>query len=109
MDHPLKESTQSTPMASRKNQRGQSLLEYLILTALMAVTAMGVVRTLGQSISAKFAQITKVIQGDHETNVRFDPINPNDFSKKDMSDFMNGALADDQSSAHSKVAKPVPR
>lgn len=76
-----------------RNQKGQSLVEYLILTALMAVATMSVVRLMSHSVSAKFAQITKAIQGDKETPVRFENVNSIDYAKKDMSDFMTGAIS----------------
>ena len=40
------------------NQRGQGLVEYLIIVALMAVATIGIVRVLGQTVSAKFASAT---------------------------------------------------
>ncbi len=75
-----------------KNNSGQSLLEYLLLTALIAVGTMGIVRVMGHSISGKFAQITQVIQG-KEANVTYDSVEDSHYEKKDMKDFMNGAVS----------------
>ncbi len=87
-------SRNSRKQRCRQGQSGQSLVEYLILTALMAVATMSVVRVMGHSVSAKFAQITKAIQGDKENPVRFDAVTSSDYSKKDMSDFMTGSASD---------------
>lgn len=78
------------------NRRGQGLIEYLILTALLAVATMSIVRLLGHSVSAKFAQVTKVIQGRTEKEVKIESVEDSDFKKKDMSDFMNGAASSDR-------------
>jgi pilus assembly protein Flp/PilA len=74
-----------------RNERGQGLIEYLILTALVAVAAMGIVRVMGHSISGKFAQVTNAIQGQSGRTVRFDRVEESDYSKRDMSDFLRGA------------------
>jgi Flp pilus assembly pilin Flp len=75
-----------------KNRSGQSLLEYLLLTALIAVGTMGIVRVMGHSISGKFAQITQVIQG-KEANIKYEQVEESQYKKKDMKDFMNGAVS----------------
>ena len=79
-------------MKKLKQNKGQSLTEYLLLTALIAVGAMGVIRVLGHSISGKFAQITQVIQG-KESNIKYDRIEEGHYKKKDMRDFMNGSVS----------------
>ena len=47
----------------KKNQKGQSLTEYLILVALIAVSSIGIVRVLGQTTQAQIANITYSLQG----------------------------------------------
>ncbi len=75
------------------NNRGQTLIEYLILTAVIAVATMGIVQVLGSAISGKFAQITNVIQGQSaSSNVRFQRVEEQHSSKKDMGDFMRGSV-----------------
>lgn len=73
------------------NQNGQGLVEYLILTALLAVAAMGIVRLLGHSVNAKFADITNAIQGVSGKKARVERVEDTHYKKRDMSDFMNGA------------------
>ncbi len=84
-------------MQKLANRSGQSLIEYLLLTALLAIATMGVVRVLGHSVSGKFAQIAKSIQGDHQTKVNFEKVQTSDYSKKDMGDFMTGSQSDNTS------------
>lgn len=44
-------------------QRGQSMIEYALIAALIAVVVMATLVTLGGAISAKFAQITAQLGG----------------------------------------------
>lgn len=74
-----------------KNQKGQGLIEYLIIVALMAVAAMGIVRVLSQTVDVQFAKVTASLQG-RKANIQLQ--NPDiqavDIKKKDMSDFFHG-------------------
>ena len=73
-----------------KNQRGQGLVEYLIIVAIMAVATIGIVRVMGQTVSAKFATVTHALQGKRK-EVKVEGVEEGLYSKKDLSDFMNGA------------------
>jgi pilus assembly protein Flp/PilA len=71
------------------NQKGQGLIEYLIIVALMAVATIGIVRVLGQTVSAKFATATYALQGTRKT-VRVESVDDSLHKKKDLGNFMNG-------------------
>lgn len=74
-----------------KNNRGQSLVEYMVIVALMAVASMGIMRVLSQTTSGKLAKITQSLQGGKaHIDVEFERINKNDIRKKDMSNFFRG-------------------
>jgi pilus assembly protein Flp/PilA len=72
-----------------QNARGQGLVEYLIIVALIAVATIGVVRVMGQAISSRFATISYALQGEKKTP-RVDDIDENLLRKKDLGNFMNG-------------------
>lgn len=75
-----------------KNKKGQGLVEYLIIMALMAVACMGIMRVLSQSVEVKFAQVTEALQGkESKTNFQVEQIQLDDVKKKDMSDFFHGS------------------
>ncbi len=75
-----------------KNQRGQGLVEYMVIVALMAVASMGVMRILSKTTSGKLAQITQSLQGGKASvNVEFENVEKDDLRKKDMSDFFQGS------------------
>lgn len=74
------------------NQRGQGLVEYLILTALLAVATMGVVRLLGHSVSARYADVVNAVQGrDNARKTETEQVEERHYKKRDMGDFMRGA------------------
>lgn len=74
-----------------QNQRGQSLIEYVILVALVGVATMGMVRVLQSSINVNVANIIHALQGSEKRKESFERIEKEDLRKKDFSDFMNGA------------------
>ena len=74
------------------NQRGQGLIEYLILTALMGVATIGIIRVLNQTVKARFASAVYALQGNPK-KVKTDSLKEQDYKKSDLSDFMNGAAS----------------
>jgi pilus assembly protein Flp/PilA len=72
------------------NERGQGLIEYLILTAIIAIATMGVVRIVGHTVSAKFADIANSIRGEAFNRAQVERVEERHYRKKDMSDFMQG-------------------
>jgi Flp pilus assembly pilin Flp len=73
---------------NRKKQRGQSLTEYLILVALIAISSIGIIRVLGQTTSAQLSNITNALQGRGPKKVRMDEVRDSHYSQKDLSNFM---------------------
>lgn len=72
-----------------KNQKGQGLIEYIILVALIAVASIGIVRVLGQTATAQLANITLSLQGGNKRQkVQSSQVTDSLYSKKDLSDFM---------------------
>lgn len=75
-----------------RNQKGQGLIEYLIIMALMAVATMAIMRVLSQTVSVKFAEVTEALQGrESKSRLQVEQIQDSDVKKKDMSNFFNGA------------------
>lgn len=75
-----------------KNQRGQGLIEYLIVVALIAVATIGIMRVVGQAVGSRFASISDALQGERKTYA-VDNIDENLTKKKDLGNFMNGVGA----------------
>ncbi|MFN7454945.1 MAG: Flp family type IVb pilin [Pseudobdellovibrionaceae bacterium] len=76
-----------------KNQKGQSLVEYLILVALIAVGSIGLVRAIGQNLNVRYAKVVESLGGSVEGEKRADAVTESMYKKKDLRDFMNGSLS----------------
>ena len=72
------------------NEKGQGLIEYLIIVALVAVAGIAVMKVVGQNVQAQFSNVAKAIQGE-SGKVSMDEITETHYKKKDMSDFFKGA------------------
>ncbi|MCB0384286.1 MAG: Flp family type IVb pilin [Bdellovibrionales bacterium] len=74
------------------NERGQSLIEYLILVALMGVATIGIVRTLQGALNSRYANVVHALQGSSKREASVG-VQDSDLKRKDLSDFMNGAAS----------------
>ncbi len=75
----------------KTKQKGQGLVEYIILVAIIAVASIGIVRTLGEVTSIQFANITQSLQGGNGSEIKTNPVNANLYKKKDLSDFTSNS------------------
>ncbi|MBK9040326.1 MAG: Flp family type IVb pilin [Bdellovibrionales bacterium] len=87
----------NTPTIGRTRQGGQSLIEYLILVALMGVATIGIIRTLQGALNSRYASVIHSLQGTSK-RAEIVPINESDLKRKDLGDFMNGAASRDGNS-----------
>jgi len=74
-----------------KSQKGQGLIEYLILVALVAVASISVVKVLQNTINSQFANTINSLQGNGRHKIQAVEVTDSLFKKKDLSDFMKGA------------------
>jgi Flp pilus assembly pilin Flp len=77
------------------NQRGQSLIEYVILVALVGVATIGMVRLLQKSVKVNLANVVHALQSDKKVKESHERITDDDLRKSDFHDFMNGAASRD--------------
>lgn len=78
-----------------RNQRGQGLVEYLIIVSLVAVATISVMKVVGQSVQVKFAQISKSLGASVEGNIENARVTETMHQKKDLRDFFQGSLNND--------------
>ena len=73
-----------------KNRRGQGLIEYLIIVSIMAVSTIGIISLMGQTMKAKFGSITSSLQGKTQ---KLGPTNvdPNLYQKSDLGNFFENS------------------
>jgi Flp pilus assembly pilin Flp len=76
-----------------KSSRGQSLIEYLIIVAIVAVGTMAVVRVVGKNVSVQFANIAKALGSGDDTPLKAEAPNVRTYKKRDLSNFLEGATS----------------
>lgn len=79
-------------MKITRNRRGQGLIEYLIIVAIVAVGSMAVMRVVGSNLNRRFAAIAQALGGE-ATTVKALSVSESLYKKRDMSDFFNGAAS----------------
>ncbi len=71
------------------NNRGQGLMEYLILVAILSISSIGIVRTMSATINSQFTNITYALRGTKK-KVEMPKVYKELYSKKGLHNFMNG-------------------
>ncbi|MCB0413984.1 MAG: hypothetical protein KDD50_06605, partial [Bdellovibrionales bacterium] len=76
-----------------KNNNGQSLIEYLILVALVGIATITTVKVLQKTININLAQVVNGLQGNSTTyKLQHQKIKKSHVKQKDFSDFMKGSI-----------------
>lgn len=73
-----------------KNKKGQGLIEYLMLVALIAVATIGVVKVVGYNLSKKYENINRAL-GANGQQLQAENASAGALSQKDLSNFLDGA------------------
>ena len=76
-----------------RNRRGQSLIEYLIIVAIVAVGTMSIVRVVGKNVSVQFANVAKALGSGDDSQLKAEKLDSKMYSKKDLSNFLDGATS----------------
>jgi Flp pilus assembly pilin Flp len=75
-----------------KNQKGQALIEYLIIVALVGVGSIALMRAVSQNINARFANVVHALGGKVEGKRNASEVTSNMYRKRDLRDFVEGSL-----------------
>ena len=83
------------------NSKGQGLIEYLIIVALVAVATIGIVRVVGHNVSVQYANISRALGG-QSYQLQAEKPEEKLYKKKDLSDFLqnSGAGTGQSTSTH---------
>jgi pilus assembly protein Flp/PilA len=71
-----------------RGSRGQGLIEYLIVVALMACASIGIVKVLNGTVQAHFAGVVHKLQNSRGQEPQGPRMRPADYAKKDLGNFM---------------------
>ena len=76
------------------SKKGQGLIEYLIIVAIVAVGSIAIIRTVGANLNYQFANIAEGLGATRTGNARKPRITDAMVSKRDMGSFLEGAVND---------------
>lgn len=74
-----------------KSNRGQGLIEYLILVALIAVGTLGVIKVVGQNVTKQYENINRSLGAKKSEKLQIDNAADSQLNRKDLSNFMDGS------------------
>ncbi len=80
-----------TQKPSIKNQKGQGLIEYLILVALIAVTTIGVVKVVGKNMAAQYENINRAMGAEKTEALTVKNATESALKQKDLSNFLDAS------------------
>lgn len=82
----------------RFNKKGQGLVEYLILVALVAVGSIAVIRVVGQNVAKQYENINHALGASNTERVTLYGAGRSAYSRRDLSSFLNGAVTNESNS-----------
>ena len=74
-----------------KNNRGQGLIEYLILVGLIAVATIGVVRVVGHNMASQYENINRAMGAGNGQALRAESATASQLRQRDLGDFVSGS------------------
>lgn len=80
-----------------KNEKGQTLIEYLIIVALVGVGSVALVRAVSQNINTRFADVVHALGGKVEGSRESAVVSTHMYRKRDLHDFVNGSVQNNSS------------
>lgn len=85
-------------MRQIRNRRGQGLVEYLILVALIAVGSIAVLRVVGQSVTVQYSKVAKALGAKVDGDPGKPSVTSTMYKKRDLGSFIQGAVGSERSS-----------
>ncbi len=76
----------------RKNSKGQGLIEYLVIVAIVAVGSIAVIKVVGANINVQFANIAQALGGKSSTKIEAHDVTETMYRKKDLGSFFEDAV-----------------
>lgn len=74
-----------------KSKKGQGLVEYLILVALIAVGTIAVIKVVGQNVTKQYERVNRALGANGTSAITLEGVADSQLKRKDLSNFMEGA------------------
>lgn len=73
------------------NKKGQGLIEYLMLVALIAVATIGVVKVVGNNVAKKYENVNRALGAQTSNELQAENASEGSLRQKDLSNFLQGS------------------
>jgi Flp pilus assembly pilin Flp len=87
----MKVDSESKNCAKKRSQSGQSLVEYLVIVALVGIGGIGIMGTVGKSIEVSFGRVSKALGADVEGKIENARVTQNQTQRRSLRNFMSDA------------------
>lgn len=75
-----------------KNSKGQGLIEYLIIVAIVAVGAISVIKVVGGNLNVQFSNVAQALGGTNSQKRSAYEVSESAVRQKDLSSFFEGSV-----------------
>lgn len=75
-----------------KNNKGQGLIEYLIIVAIVAVGSIAIIKTVGGNVNTQFANVANALGNNQSRKIDSHAVTESMYKKRDLSDFFEGSV-----------------
>jgi pilus assembly protein Flp/PilA len=75
-----------------KNKKGQGLIEYLIIVAIVAVGSIAVIKVVGANIDVQFANVAQALGGTDSRKKEAHAVTDSVYKKRDFSNFFEDSV-----------------
>ena len=93
----LRNKPQKAGAGVQKKEGGQSLIEYLVLVAIVAIGSLAVLRVLGKNLHVQLGNVARVLAGEESSQIKGEKVRGKHYGKRDFSNFMRGAVTEEKS------------
>ncbi|MBV2169697.1 MAG: hypothetical protein KUL82_13415 [Bdellovibrio sp.] len=85
-----------------KNKKGQGLIEYLIIVAIVAIGSISVIKVVGANLDVQFANVAQALGGNGSRKKEAHEVTESMYKKRDLGSFFEGAVNPSKSDSQSR-------
>ncbi len=74
------------------NKKGQGLIEYLIIVAIVAVGSISVIKVVGANLDVQFANVAQALGGNGSQEKKAHEVTDTMYKKRDLGNFFEGSV-----------------
>lgn len=85
-----------------KCKKGQGLIEYLIIVAIIAIGSISIIKVVGGNLNVQFANVAQALGGNGTRKKEAHEVTDNMYKKRDLGNFFEGSVNSSKSGTQSK-------